>query len=403
MKKLVKLFAFVLVFALSFTATKALEGDYDYSPGNEATGTTTQLDKYLVVEKDTMNPAITFTYSLTADGISSVSGDADKLPVYKGIGDTTAPTTGTPTVAAVAFTAGEARTDGGSVTGDKITDTNKWYAKKTITLDFTDVTYPKPGVYRYVLEEADSNSEAVGGVKYDVDVPDGSEKTRKRTIDVYVEDNEGTLSVTGYVAYDGVVTAAPDQEYDPAGYTGPKANGDENGTGVSGKKNYYINQILTNTMTAKKVVAGNQGDKESKWKIKVDFEDMPTGVKAYYALIEDNGTVVQNPTYAEYTSGTELSFDHNDKVKWIGIPEGAKYTVKETDENTLGYTTTYEKKEYTFANDGTVENKDDAVVTNTREGVIPTGVATAIKTGLVIVGLGAAGLFLTRKKEEDEE
>lgn len=354
---------------LGVLAVPAFAADFDYgTDGAEATGGTVKLHKYLVVEKDTNNPAITFSYTLTP-GTTVDPATTGKLPVFAGIGS--------PTVANVTFAAATATTPGAA--GDPIEDATKWYTDQDITLDFSSVTFPKPGVYRYILTEANSNAQSIGGVLYDVDEPDGTEQTRIRTIDVYVEDpDDGTneLAITGYVSYMGTVSAAPNQAYDPAASTATDEGyvwADEGGTGISAKSDTYINQIKTNTMTAQKIIAGNQGDKESKWQIKVDFVTLPTGTNVKYAKVVDNGVPVANPTYADYTSGTAVTYGHQDKYKFIGIPEGIAYTVTETDANKEGYTTTYANPTYTFTNDGTVEDKDNATVTNTREGTVPTG------------------------------
>jgi len=368
---------------------------FDYkTDGKEATGTETQLHKYLVVEKDTVSPAITFSYTV-APGAASAAGTGT-LPVYAGIG--------APTVANVTFAAGAATTPG--ATGQPITDTTKLFASADITISFANITFDKPGVYRYILTEANSNTEGVGGVLYDVDAPDGTEGDRIRTIDVYVIDTEGVLSVQGYVSYKGTITGSPAQTYDPNGVA---ADGYANGstatdaTGLDEKSNQYINQVKTNTMTAKKVIAGNQGDKESKWNIKVDFTNLPTGVNVKYAKIEEKGTAVTNPTYADYTSGTALEYGHLDKYKFIGIPEGASYTVTETDANKEGYTTTYAAQTYTFASDTTIEDKDDAIVTNTRSGQIPTGIALGITGGVVLLALAVVYFVIRRRLSVRDE
>ncbi len=394
MKKVLSMvLAMLLLLGMASSTVRA--DDFDYATDNkEATGTTTKLHKYLVVDKDTVSPAITFTYTITAGAVADA--ETGKLPVYAGIG--------TPTVANVSFDAGAATTAGG--TGKPITDDTKIYAEADITINFSSIKFPKPGVYRYTLTEANSNTENVGGVKYDVDAPDGTEQTRIRTIDVYVQDTNGTLSVLGYVAYEGQVTAAPDQTYTPNGAAADGyANGDPEGSGIEDetKSNKYINQILTNTMTVQKVIAGNQGDKESKWTIRVDFTGLPANVTPKYAKVVENGQDIASPTYANYTSGTALTYGHQDKYKFIGIPEGASYTVTETNANSEGYVTTYANATYTFTSDGTIEDKDDAVVTNTRTGVIPTGVAMGIGGAVVLLGLAAVYFFTRRKASDIEE
>ena len=385
---------------LGVFAGTALAADFDYgTDGAEATGSTVKLHKYLVVDKDTNNPEITFTYTLEP-GAAVDPATAGKLPVYAGVGS--------PTASPVTFAAASATTPGAAAA--PIKDTTKWYAGTDITLDFSGVTFPKPGIYRYILTEANSNTQGIGGVLYDVAAPDGAEQTRIRTIDVYVEDpndSSNELAVTGYVGYMGTVSAAPDQNYDPAASSvGEYVNAANGGTGITAKSDTYINQIKTNTMTAQKIIAGNQGDKESKWQIKVDFETLPTGTNVKYAKIVDNGTEVASPTYADYVSGTALTYGHEDKYKFIGIPEGIQYTVTETDANKEGYTTAYANETYTFVNDGTIEGKDDAVVTNTRQGTVPTGIFLNYKPFWIMaalaVVLAAAVLVKRRNRFEDE-
>lgn len=364
--------------SLGILAAPAFATEFAYT---EIGGGTTNLHKYLVVEKDTVSPKITFSYTI-APGEAVTPATEDTLPVYAGPAGAS--------VADVEFAAGAASTPG--ATGQPITDANKLYGEKDIVITFPTTGFNKPGVYRYILTEKNSNKENVGGVLYDVNAPDGTAKTRIRTIDVYVIDNNGTLEVQGYVAYDGTVSTAPAQDYNPNGAaTDDYANGDTSGSGIGAKLNQYINQIKTNTMTVEKIIAGNQGDKTSTWNINVVFTGLPTGVTPKYAKIEENGTAIASPTYANYKSGTDLPYSHNDKYKFIGIPEGVSYEVVESDANTEGYTTTYANAKYAFGADGTIEDKDNAVVTNTREGTIPTGLFLNYKPFWI---MGAIALML---------
>jgi len=405
--------------------------------GKEATGTETQLHKYLVVDKNVTSPKITFKYEIAA-GTAATPAEASKLPVYAGLNP------GDVVVSDVEFAQRAANAEGAA--GDGITnDNNKKYAEGVIIINFKKIIFPKPGVYRYILTEKAENEEGIGGVIYDK----GGDRTR--TIDVYVEDDDtgspavteawiydgteyatmdeatqaatqagGTaedvthreaaaasasnLQVVGYVAYKGTISGRPDQQYTPNGYAGRYANGAADGSQSLGEKsNKIINEIQMNTATVKKVITGNQGDKESTWSIKVEFTGLPTGYNVKYAKIEEKGAPVANPTYADYTSGTALTYGHSDKYKFIGIPEGAKYTVTENYENTEGYQTTYANKEYTFPSDTRVEDKDDAVVTNKREGTIPTGIALGITGGVVLLALAVVYFVIRRRLSVRDE
>lgn len=397
MKKFSRILALVLSVMLVFANTAKINA-FDYAKVN---GGTTKLYKYLVVDKDVTSPKVTFNFSIAAGSSATASGeggtDAATLPVYAGltpnlvkIGDAANDADGK-----VAFAMGDAATAG--ATNDGITGTaDKKYGTKDIFVDFSGVEFDKPGVYRYILTEATSNDENLGGVDYDVN----GDNDKNRTIDVYVEDNNGTLRVTGYVSYLGTVTDAPKQQYNSNGYTGPYANGDPAGTGIDVKSNKYINEVKMNQLTLEKEITGNQGDRESIWAIKVKFETLPTDYKVQYAKISAEGADVDNPAYQDYTNEAEITFNHKDKYQFKGIPEGVKYTVTEVRENQDGYKTTYTEKEYTYPSDTEVETKV-AKVENNRQGVVPTGVITAVIPGAILVG-AAALYFLTKKEEEDE-
>ena len=414
MKKFLTLLMVVLMVALTVAPAFATGGEsYDYgTDGEEATGLVTKLHKYLVVDKDTNSPAITFNYTIAAG--TAVAADNGTLPVYAGlepanvkIGDAAGDTDGK-----VAFAYGAAITAGAA--NDNITNSaDKKYGAKDIILDFSAITFDKPGVYRYILTEAASNDQSIGGVIYDVN---GDTTNRARTIDVYVDDiGEATpgsgarLAVVGFVSYLGsAITTAPAQSYDPAQTAmGEYANGSiaADATGIGAKSNQYVNEIEANILTLEKEITGNQGDKESEWEMTVKFETLPAGYTVKYALITDKGADIPAASlvWADYTNEAGITVGHLDKYMFKGIPEGVKYTVTETLANSSGYTTTYTNSTYTFTNDGTVETKA-AKVENHREGVIPTGILMSVTGGIVLVVIGAAALIiLNRRKAEDEE
>lgn len=383
MKRFTKLFGVLLAFALMFTTTGVKAQDpvpFEYLT---IRGTSTKLKKYLIVDKDANIPGVTFTYTVSAG--TAVAAANGKLPVYAG------PDAGSITVTPVTFTAGEAATEAIAQEADSSL-TDKIGAKKDITIDFTPAHLDRPGVFRYIITET-ANIEA--GVVNDPEPI--------RTIDVYVEDNNGSLQVAGYVAYEGTFTAAPAQSYTPNGAAADGyANGDPDGSGDADKSNKYVNKYITNELTVEKDITGNQGDKESKWEMTVKFDTLPTGYNVKYAKVEENGEAFDNPTYSDFTDGGTITLGYKDKYDFKGIPEGVTYTVTETKANQDGYTTTYTDETATFADDDTAETKE-AKVENKREGVLPTGVAAAATTGLVIAGVGLAGLLLTRKRKEEDE
>ena len=407
MKKLFTLLTIMLALALSTVSAYATNEDYDYeTDGREATGTSTKLHKYFVVDKDINSPEITFNYSIAAGTAVAAAGQGGTatatLPVYAGL---------TPGAVKIGDAAGEsdgkvefayaAATTAGTATDGITNDVNKKYATKDIILDFTGVTFDKPGVYRYVLTEATTNNENLGGVTYDV----MESNNTKRTIDVYVVDTNGVLTVDGYVSYVGDVSTAPLQEYNPNGAATEYANGSTGAaaTGISAKSNQYVNEFKANELKLEKEITGNQGDKESTWEMKINFETLPTDYVVKYALITDKGAAIDdaNLVWADYTNNSAITLGHLDKYHFKGIPEGVKYTVTETKANQDGYKTTYTDETYTYPNDGTVETKD-AKVENNRQGVIPTGILMSVTGGVMLIGIAAIALVaINRKKDED--
>ena len=226
---------------------------YSVSGGaNQAT-----IKKYLVVDKDVQtSPAVVFTYTLSPadDNDIPATVTTDTLKVYKG----TLPTTATATAT---FTQGTTFTSGTS--GDGITDSaDKKYVSAEAKFDFSGVTFTEPGVYRYRVSET---------------VPDGytlKSINNERTLDVYVIDTNGVLSVSNAILYDQVITTAPyASEADMPNYTyvDPQANEKvvDNLTDNGSKSEGYINEYDSYDLTLEKTVTGNQGSKDKYFKFTV--------------------------------------------------------------------------------------------------------------------------------------
>lgn len=156
-------------------------------------GTSTTLKKYLVVEADAEIPEAEFTFTMSAG--SAVEATATTVKTWAGLNPELVKVNGTAGSGKVNFAAGEAATAGAL---DGVATAEQKYAEKNIVLDFSAVNYAEPGVYRYKITEA---AAAQGSpIKHD-DEP-------VRTVDVYVEDNNGALVVAGYVVYEGDITDA---------------------------------------------------------------------------------------------------------------------------------------------------------------------------------------------------
>ena len=166
--------------------------DTAYPSNKQTFGGTTSFNKYLVLRQDADVPAAKFTFSVSAG--AAIPETDTTLPVLAGlspagvkIGDTNKQTV---------FTAGQATTDGAADDGIA-NSTDKKFATNTVTVDFTGVKFPEPGIYRYVITEAAvPASDTSGRFTHD--------SVTERTLDVYiVDDGTGALTVAenGYVMY----------------------------------------------------------------------------------------------------------------------------------------------------------------------------------------------------------
>lgn len=417
-------------------------------------GTTTTFDKYLVMKRNANVPNATFSYTIsvpTDDEMKELANPEDtngtNLTVRKGIG--------APTVSSTTFNAGDqtfddvqkgrpnkTSTDYNDQQNDDVDglDETKKYAKKTATVDFKGVTFNEPGVYRYKITENASGEKGI------------TEDKTARFLDVYVTSDEtGKLAIGGYVFH---TLNAPQSKGTTAGSNNP-----------DGKNKGFTNQYATSDITLSKKVTGNQGYKDQYFRFHVDVTDLDADAKMFvtdgagsrtaykaedtvaYEYDKDTGTrkagqnrfVAQTGTFTDVTAaqgsdadmaGLALTADDKGKasfdvylkdgetVRLNGLTAGAKYTIKETSEDYSASATkaagAEEAKAIRLAHaaadhsDTTPENvlstNDETVAfTNTREGILPTGLVHNNRAALSVIGIAAAGacIAIAVKKRND--
>lgn len=381
-------------------------------------GTTTTFNKYLVVDNDANIPAAEFEFKIAAG--AAVSPSSGEVEVYAGL-NPEAVVIGS--AGKTAFTAGQATTPG--EVGDNIVNsTDKKYAMNPVTVDFTGVKFPNPGVYRYIITE----TAQADGSAYTND----TESTR--TIDVYVEDADGsgTLGIQGYVMYLGTVANAPKTTATNPGAT---PNGAEpEGTTKSDK---YINVYETYDLTAGKQVTGNQGSKDKYFKFTIKVEGDEIKKNNLYTVetvgYDTNPSTTASTTYTTLTqpvdedgtatnglqvkgsslkAGVEVYLKHNQYIKIDGLPKGATYTVTEEAEDytstgsSTSKTVSYGSISATNDTTGTINADRVTGFVNDKGGIIPTGILLSatpwIIIGVVVVA-GIAFFAVRSKKKYDEE
>ena len=158
-------------------------------------GATTCFDKYLVLDDNADVPNYTSVYTV-APG-KAVAGTKDTPEVFAGISADKISITQDN-----AFAPGQVTYQSVQL-GDTVKfDENQKYAKQNVTMNFGNVNYTQPGIYRYIVSETPATP-AQQGITNDADT--------SRFLDVYVETEEdGKLSVVGYTFHkdEGVETLA---------------------------------------------------------------------------------------------------------------------------------------------------------------------------------------------------
>lgn len=415
-KRTLKIMAIAMVFALIFAFAAIPTSAANYTTEQYAQGGTTTFNKHLVVDSDTNIPNKTFSFSVASGNAMAATNNTVAVlagPVVENNGEVTSPS-----IADVTFAPNNTTTNGlpSDAAGSSPT-AGKKYATQTATVSFADITFPEPGVYRYTITEAAQTS------PYSL----SASSTNPLTLDVYVtNNNNGSLEVSEYVLHTG--TAAP-----AANATSGTADVSHVGDALSDKTDNFTNEYSTKDLGISKRVSGNQASKDKYFEFTVTVPNMAatdtfdvdiTGAVADPVRNDATNasfTSMSNPTSvtgAELDTGVKFYLQDGQFVKILGLPAGASYTVTENAED---YTSTPGNdivavaaqggdpaKNYTDNANSTLDADKYVGFTNTRDGVIPTGVLLTVAPfaiGLLLFG-ALAVFFIARKKRregEDEE
>ena len=362
---MVMLLAFALL--ISTTAIPASAATTYTSIGGETT-----FVKNLVADEDANIPDITFSYTIrrgtpvsatpsTIEILVSVAGGGEIGQAEFTNADTTNTISGLPTDA------------------DPLNPTpGKKYAQKEVSITFPTTSFTKPGVYRYEITE--KTTPALPGVTYDADLI--------RYLDVFVvADENDVLSVSNYVFRKAPTNIKKDGNYE--------TNPNEKSAG-------YINELTQYDFEFSKTIAGNQGDKNKRFNFSLNITDANPGT---YPVVTND--VTGNPTSitidASGTENAEYSLTDGSSVKIIGLNAGAVCTVTENAEN---YTATHSLDGAAAVSGNTsglvtLANDNHSVAfTNTRNGVIPTGVIMTIAPFAIgICVFGAVIIFIICRRK----
>ncbi|MBO4863025.1 MAG: hypothetical protein J5517_01530 [Eubacterium sp.] len=387
-------------------------------------GTSCAFNKYLIVEAGEKVPTVTFSFTATPGTGRSISTSSnDVMEVLPGVG--------TPVITDVTFGPGDSTTD---VTTDLIDiqraasdraagatpangvelESGEVFATKEATVSFAGITFPEPGIYRYIIAETQGSA---SGVIYDND--------QDRVLDVYVtDDGTGTLVVSAYVLH---------TDDDDVAISSTMGSNDVQAAGeaLADKTDGFTNEYNSKDLKVEKEVTGNQASRDKYFAITVKTTnanasdsfivsldddndantndgnaDATSGTNA--ATISDNAgkTNPQTVSGSELNSGVTFYLQHGQSVVIRGLAPSIEYEVTENAED---YQSAVKSGDTNSGVIGTVAGNDKMAVagfTNTRSGVIPTGIILSA-TGLIVVALivvfGIVFFAVRSRKRYEEE
>lgn len=395
----------------------------NYSP---VAGTSCNFNKYLIMDAGDSVPNVTFAFTVApGQAVSASTADNAVMEVMAGIG--------TPTIGNVTFAPGDttataagtnidvARTNaqrGGSA-GDTVQfDSGEKYATKQATISFDGITFPEPGIYRYIVTETANADHTAAGIIHDTDTD--------RVLDVYVtDDGNGTLAVSSYVLHTNV--------NDPVINTNMgSADVATAGAALADKTDGFTNEYVSKDLKIEKEVTGNQASRDKYFEFTVTCDDIADNDSYVVSIANDNdantndgsadatsgaaktgGTIEANAgktnpttvTGAQLKAGQKFYLQHGQSVVIRGLAPNVRYAVTENAED---YSSAQKTGDTNNGVIGTVAGNNKmatAGFTNTRNGIIPTGVMTAVAGGVALAAIGAGGLGLmaSKKRREDED
>ena len=328
------------------------------------------------------------TFAFTVAPGTAIAATENRVAVLAGIG--------TPTIADVTFAPTDSTTAGLPSDTDTATAGQK-YATQTATVDFSGISFTEPGIYRYIVTETATTNQGVT-----------NDESETRTLDVYVTDNDGALEVSSYVLHTG--TDAP-----AAGADKGSADVSNTGDKLGDKSAGYTNTYDTSNLTFSKTVSGNQASRDKYFAFTVTISGAVAGTVYDVDLTKADVNISANPNAAttviinDVTQPTSLKADdngtvtqtfylqHGQEITIKGLAKGTEYAVTENPED-------YKQTAPENAS-GTIASDDvTAAFTNTRSGVIPTGVLLTVAPFAAIMAVGAVGiLVMVGKKRKRAE
>lgn len=295
----------------------------------------------LTMDENAMVPNVKFNYSIVPASENECTSTGG-MPVTPGVDG------------AVSLSPDSVNYSDKGLTSANVDGTKTITAQLSAVLNTTEFT--APGIYRYKITQ-------------EKPILDGLNVTHEALfLDVYVE-NGGT----DYVVKGCTLSAE-------AG-SGKKADG-------------FVNDYDTHKLTIKKVVKGNQGDKNKDFRFSVSLNGA-AGETYKYVTVKKDGTSTPEGV-ANSGSTVSVNLRDGDSVTFYGLSSEDTYAVTEDDYKKVGYETSYkigdtgnETKSNTISAKGIGTSDTTVTFTNTKDATVPTDVIRTVVPYAAIVAFAA--------------
>lgn len=439
-----------LVFGLSTTLFAAGEAELTGGEvgGYTSTDSPTVQSKQVKIKKEitaynrdgsSVNaPTISYTYAIEAGsaGVSITDEDSDHNPA-----------------AAVTKTTLAGITTGVTMTGTSA-NTIAWTTDDTLetadagkpnykdlTIDFSNVVFTAPGVYRYKLTETSSGYADAGVTETtNVSANPNTAGSHERYLDVYVMASSTYTDGTKASDWDiyGYVCLYEDEAITPDGDTTTTGAVKTNGFVAATNDGETINadSYYTFNVTISKTLTGDNASMNHQFPVNVDFTNAAV-TKDVKLNAETNGSVTDYAHTAVAASNLDglVTIASGGSVKYIGIPCGTSVEIYETnDVANVTYRTTltvdgaagtskdisststpsafaaYTAADYNSLNGviTTTANADDdtthtVAIANVFQTISPTGVIVRTAPYILLLGAGIVLFVLSRRWGKKEK
>ena len=302
--------------------------------------------------------------------------------------------------------------------------------KFPLKVDFSGVTWPGAGVYRYVITET-----TAAGAKTAAGITEGG-IAETLYMDVYVKDaaTAGQYEIYGYVCFkanndiDGTNTSSLKAAEKTEGFT----TGDSDGSG-SVDADEQADKYYTFNVEVNKTLVGDNANNSHQFPFNVDFtnDSVTANILLKQETTTGGGITATVPTASGVSSldVTGLKLANGAKVKYIGIPVGvsaattvavyenndvtgtvykSSYKIDDGDASTaksLTWTGAGSKSDTATLSTITADTDDDVshiiAFTNTLEQISPTGVVLRVAPYVIILAAGIALFVISRRRRND--